>query len=496
MDILQQLLTKARAYWAGLSAPHRFLAAAIAAAVALTAAAVSFLSLNAEYVPVAPAMAPEEVGAIVAHLESATIPYRLDPAGTTVLVPKDRLARARVELAGKGVTARGGKGWGWIDDMSFAAPPAVVNMNYVRALQEELARSIMQLEPVSSARVHIARGEPTPFTRNQQPTTASVVLKLKPGAGMNRTTAASIVSLVARSIEGLKPENVTVVDSTGRLLSDPRAGDPEGLSAEQLEYRQKLESYLGQKAEEMLVRSLGLGRAFVRVSVDLNHQKMKEVSIKYSPEERVARSENTVSVKSAGGSDARGVAGAGSNTGRKLVSTGGSSGGSNETDENKTEYAVPETRRETESNLHNIQRITVAVMADLTPREGAKTPSSSDVEAIVKQAIGYQSGRDEIKVSDVSLDGDVLPPEPSDKEWVERAQGYVHLARNIALLVAFAFLAVTVFVLARRFASPPKPKAEPPSLAPTDSAERQRFLDLARDEPQEVARVLSAMLRP
>lgn len=497
MDLVLRYLAQARAIWAGMSTLYRYLAVGLLVAVILSSVAAYYFSSAAEYVPLASGLSEEEAAAIVTQLDSAAVPYRLDSSGSTILVPKDRRARIKVDLAAKGLTARGGKGYELFDDVSLGATPFVQNVNYTRALQAELARSIMQLEPVASARVLIARAEPTPFLRDQRPTTASVVLKLKPGAGVSRSMAAGIVSLVARSVEGLRPENVTVLDSAGRLLSDPRGADAEGQhTAGDLEHRRELEAYLSSRAEEFLARQLGAGRALVRVSADLNFQKLRETRESYSPEERAVRMEQTVSSESGSSGRSGGPAGAASNSSKNFVSTGHtSSSGRNREETTHVDYLVSKTTREMETRIGSIQRLTVAVLVDLTPREGAETITATDVEELVKQAVGFQSGRDEIKVTSAPLAGALPPPEPPEPSLAERAQEYVHLARNAVMVVAFAFLAATVLMLARRLTLVTAAVTAPAARNSTATGDaRQRFVELASANPEQLARVLAVML--
>jgi flagellar M-ring protein FliF len=509
MDPLQQILNRIRTTWTGLGAAYRFLALALATILAVTTLALSYLSFAADYVPLATGLAPEETAAITAQLDSASIPYRLDTVGGAIQVAKEHLARARVELASHGVGSRGGKGFELFDDASLGMTPFVQNVTYMRALQGELARSIMQLEPVANARVIIARSEPSPFIRDQQPTTAGVVLKLKQGATVSRQMAAGIVSLVSCCVEGLKPENVTVVDTTGRLLSDPHSGEPDALSASDLEHRRDLESYLSSRAEELLSRHLGAGRALVRVSADLNYQKMKETRETYSNDEKAIKSEQTVSSESGSGGDSRGVAGAGSNLGRgSPVSTGGANKNKNERTVN--EYLVPKTTQELENRLGGVQRLTIAAMVDLSPREGADAASQQtiaikDVEELIKEAVGFKLGRDEIKVTNVPLAGTPAPAEaPTDRSWMDKAEIYVHLVRNISVMVAFVFLAGTVFLLTRRLQSAASAQTGGLAAAGVSSAngpsgaaasDQQRFVELAGRDPQQVARMLAVLIR-
>ncbi len=518
MDPLQQFLNRVRTIWTGLGATYRFLALALATIVAVTTLALSYLSFAADYVPLATGLAPEDTATITAQLDSASIPYRLDITGGSIQVAKEQLARARVELASHGVGARGGKGFELFDDVSLGMTPFVQNVTYIRALQGELARSIMQLEPVANARVIVARSEPSPFIRDQQPATAGVVIKLKQGSTMSRSMAAGIVSLVAGCIEGLKPENVTVVDTTGRLLSEARSDDPESISASDLDRRRELESYLSNRAEEMLSRQLGAGRALVRVSADLNYQKMKETRETYSNDERAVKSEQIVSSESGsggGGGESRGVAGAASNVGRgQYVSTTGGGGGGNKNKNEKSinEYLVPKTVQELENRLGGVQRLTIAAMVDLSPREGADanaqtTMAVKDVEELIKESVGFKVGRDEIKVTNVPLAGSLPPTEaPVDRSWVDKAEVYVHLVRNVSVMVAFVFLAGTVFLLTRRLqaasaaaAAAAEERARSaaglPSANGTYASDQQRFVELAGRDPQQVARMLAVLLR-
>lgn len=502
MDAVLKFLAQLRSTWDGLSTIHRWLAVGILASLLVSSVAVYVISTSITYVPLASGVPVEESGAILAQLESASIPYRLENGGSVILVPEEQLAKARVELASKGVISRGGKGYELFDDMSLGATPFVQNVTYLRALQAELARSIMQLEPVASARVLIARAEPTPFLRDQQPTTASVVIKLKPGMGIHRSMAAGIVSLVARSVEGLRPENVTVVDSTGRLLSEP-SKNAEGLTASELEVRRELEDYLSSKAEELLARHLGAGRALVRVSADLSRQKVRETRETYSPEDRAVRSEQIVSSES-GGPTSRGVAGVASNTGTQPVSASTTTAPRTREETTYTDYLVSKTTREMESRFGDLQRLSVAVVVDLSPREGAEVISIKDVEDIVKQAVGFQTGRDSIKVTNAALAGDLPPPEPVEPSLVDKAHAYVQLARNASVVVAFVFLALTVFMLARRLTAltlplPPRESSASSSAARSGSGgavdDRHRFIELALADPKALAEVLSELLR-
>ena len=498
METLRRLLAQARGYWAGLGLARRALLVAAAVGLAAALGVVAYLS-GTTYVPVYTGLSPDEAGAMRTTLTAQTIPVRLSADGTSVLVPQERLAEARVSLAGAGLPTRGGKGYELFDETSLMTTPFVQSVNYQRALQAELARSIMQLEPVQSARVLIAKPEQNYFIREQKQTTASVVIKLKPGAVMGRPTAASIVSLVARSVEGLKPESVTVVDSAGRLLSDPNAADRENLPAPQLEYRRELEEYLAGKAEQMLTQHLGPGRAVVKVSADVNFQRVKELQRTYAPDGRVAKTERLMTMESSGGA-ARGVVGAARNVARAggpPVAPASTSGGSTKEETIQTDYAVSETVRELEDRLGGVTRLTVAAMVDLTPQEGQPVISAADAEALIREAVGFREGRDQVKLTNARLAGPVLPAEPDETlTRLQQVQTYVELARNVSLAVAsFLVLAIVALLALRRRRAPAAP---PPPAAPTEDerrrAELNRLIEMARNDPERVAAVFRSLV--
>lgn len=251
--------------------------------------------------------------------------------------------------------------------------------------------------------------------REQKQPTASVVIKLKPRASMSPATAAGIVSLVARSVEGLRPENVTVLETGGRLLSDPHAGDRGNLPTPQLEYLERLETYLSTKAEEMLAKTLGPGRAVIRVSAEVNFQKIKERLKTYSPDGKVAWAERTANSTSSGGTS-RGPAGAVSNVARAGGTPSASSGGSGTAKEEviQTDYLVSETIRDIEDGSGAVTRLSVAALVDLKPQsEGQSVISAADAEEIIKQAVGFRPDRDKVKLAEATLTG-LGTAEPDD----------------------------------------------------------------------------------
>ncbi len=256
MRFFRQLLEQLRTIYRGMSRPRRTALLVLTGACVATILAVAFFSFQTDYQVLYSGLSAEDAGAVTAKLQAQSAPFRLGAGGTTILVPAERVHQLRLDLAVEGVPSKG-KGFELFDEMNVGMTPFLQHVNLDRALQAELARTIMQVEPVAQVRVHLVRPEPTPFVREQKPATASVVLKLKPGAVLTRSAAQGIVALVSRSVEGLSAEYVTLVDTTGRVLSDAHGDEP---VTTQMEYRRELETYLSTRAEEMLSQVLGPGR--------------------------------------------------------------------------------------------------------------------------------------------------------------------------------------------------------------------------------------------
>jgi len=501
MDLFRQLWTQFQAYWAGLGRARRVAMVAMTLFIAVALGGVAYFSSGQQFRPLFSELSPEDAAAMKTILTTQNIPNQLSSDGTSLLVPENRFAEAKVAVGAAGLPTRGGKGYELFDESSLTMTPFVQSVNYQRALQSELSRSITQIESIQSARVLIARPDPSPFIRDSKPTTASVVVKLRPGAVLSRASAAGIVSLVARSVEGLKTENVTIMDSTGRLVSDPHAGERDELPAPQLEYRRELERYLSTKAEEMLGRHLGAGKAIVRISADINFQKMKERRETYSPDGRVAAAERLTTSKSTSAS-ARGVAGAASNVARAGTNLSGSSssgGGGNSEETISTDYLVSRTVSDVEDRMGAVTRLTISALTDLSPSETGASISAEDAQEIIKLAVGFKTGRDEIKLTNVRLIVPPVPPEGEDDiAKLGKIQAYVSLARNLSLALAVVLgLAIIPLALFRRRAKTAKPEV-PPAVPPTPEQRRQaqidRLTESIRTNPDQFAKVFGALI--
>src|SRR5437667_3221625 len=377
MEFLRRLRQQLTQIWLGMSMARRISVLLVLAVALGVMVGVGFWAAQPEYRLLYSSLSAEDAAAVTAKLQSLNVSYRLTAGGTAILVPAEQVQQLRLDLAAEGLPTRGTKGFEIFDEAPLGMTPFVQHINYLRALQAELAKTIMRLEPVSQARVHLVRPEPSPFVREQKPTTASVVLWLKPGMTLTRGMANGVVALVARSVEGLTPENVTLLDNLGHVLSTPH--DPEGnVPSSQLEYRREVETSLAAKAEQMLVQLLGPGRAIVRVTADVNFKRIKEKRETYSPEDRVVTSETVTNSKSSGPVPGpRGVAGAASNIGAARNPPPAPSESKTQEESIETKYVVSKTIQEVEDRVGNIERLTVAAMVDLSKPEGADAAQAS-----------------------------------------------------------------------------------------------------------------------
>lgn len=493
MQFIRQLYEQLRAIYQGMSRTRRMLLLVLTGLCLAAIGVVGVLAFQTDYQVLFSGLGPEDAGAITAKLQAQSVPFRLSANGSTILVPAERVAQLRLDLAAEGVPSKG-KGFEIFDEMNVGMTPFLQHVNLDRALQAELARTIMQVEPVVQARVHLVRPEPTPFVREQKPATASVVLKLKPGAVLSRTTAQGIVALVSRSVEGLAPEHVTLVDTTGRVLSDTHGDTPEPVTT-QMEYRRELETYLSNRAEDMLAQVLGPGRAVVRVTADVNvqHQKTKKES--YDPEQRVLVKETVTNRKSQTGTPAsRGTAGASSNLPSKTTTPPSTpQHHSNDNEENTdSEWRATKIEQEMEEGRSNVERLTVAALLDLSRPEGAGAGLTlAEAEEIIKQAVGFKKGRDEIKVNDVKLaSGTTLESVEAEYQQTQRMRWYLSLARNVSLGVTALVGLMIGLLYFRRM----RPKGQDPSPATAGTTEEDALAELLREDPERLAKVLSRWL--
>ena len=253
-----------------------------------------------------------EAGKIVAALDEAKIPYQIK-AGGSISIPADRVHQMRMQLAAKGLPqAQGGSGYELFDKANFGISDFAQRLNFKRAVEGELARTIGQLEQIESSRVQIVLLENRLLIDQQRKPTASVFIKVRGSGDLPSSAVNSIRFLVANAVEGLSANSVSVVDQRGNVLSENQDDNTvAGLSNSQFAARRTVEQYLTKKAEGMLAAVLGAGQAVVRVTAEHNWDSINRVEEKFDPEGQVIREDNSTDENTTTSTSQPGVAPAG-----------------------------------------------------------------------------------------------------------------------------------------------------------------------------------------
>lgn len=399
-----------------------------------------------DYVLLVADMDAETANSVVSRLKADEVPYRLEEGGRAVSVPAERVDELRLAFASDGLPSAGRIGFEIFDRTAFGTTEFLEHVNYRRALEGELARTIATISEVSSARVHIAMAKESLFVDRSEPAKASVMLRLKTAnRPLSPATVRGIAGLVASSVEGLRPDSVVVLDQHGRPLNKPSDdGDPAGMNAAQMDRQQQIERDLSLKVISLLEPVVGIGRVRVNVAAYLKADSVQETEERWDPN-TVVRSRQTTVESGAGLSAVGGVAGARANQPPALstsnaagpltdeagevpapatrIATGSGPGRSTET----TNYEVGKLVRTTISPQGQLARLSVAVVLD-DERVSAPGPDGAvqastrpweseglqRIQSIVSAAVGLDAARgDQLTVENIAFDGVIPDPEPA-----------------------------------------------------------------------------------
>src|SRR3984885_4078164 len=287
---LSKLLAQLRGIWSQLGPSQKV--SVLAATFVLVAGMVglSYWSSHADYGLLYGGLSDSEAAKVISALDDAKVSYKT--GNGSIYVPTDKIYTLRMQLAGRGIPSGDGVGFEIFDKPNFGISDFVQHANYVRAIEGELARTISQIDEVESARVMIVMPENRLLIDKNTYPTASVFVHVRGTSQLQSQSINSIRFLVANSVEGLKPNHVSVVDNLGNVLSENTDDDSlTGLTSTQLAARRNLEQYLAKKAQDMLDKVLGPGQAIVRVSADINYDTLTRSEEKYDPDGQVVRTE-------------------------------------------------------------------------------------------------------------------------------------------------------------------------------------------------------------
>jgi flagellar M-ring protein FliF len=323
-----------------------------------------------DFRPLYTSMAPEDAATVVQKLRETGVEYRLAENGASVLVPSAKLAESRLALAAAGLPKTGRIGFELFDKTNFGATEFVEHINYKRALEGELERSVMSLGEVEQSRVHLTLPKESVFLDQQQPAKASVMIKLRPGAQVSPQNVLAVTHLVASAVEGLTPEAVTVVDMDGNLLSRPKrsgADEGAGVPSETLELRQQMERSLVAKISETLEPLLGPDGFRAGASVDCDFTSGDQQEETFDPTRSVMQSSQKSEDSSDHGIAAAGIPGIASNLPNPASRPAKTSDGSSRRTENIT-YQTSRVVRHTLVPRGVVRSMSLAVLVGQTVR--------------------------------------------------------------------------------------------------------------------------------
>jgi flagellar M-ring protein FliF len=334
----------------------------------------------------------EDSDKIVNMLKEDQVSYRLEQEGRRILVPANKLYDVRLKMAGAGLPSEKGSGWEIFDKTNLGITDFVQKLNFRRGLEGELTRTILQIDNIEAARVHLVMPEESLFRETQKKTMASVTLRMKRGAKLAAGQVEGITYLVSSAVEGLTPENVTVVDSRGYIMSQKTIPDEMmRTTATQWDMQRQVENGMVSKGQELLDKRFGAGRSAIQVTADLDFTRLEQTRELYDADNPAVRSEEITSGNSIG------------------------SDTSTSTSEHSiTNYELNLTKEHQVNPVGDVRRLNIAVMVDGTylpntagdgkDREFTPLPQQelSEVSETIKSALGFSDDRgDQISVVSV-----------------------------------------------------------------------------------------------
>ncbi len=524
MGFFEDLGQQLSAVWTRLSPGHRvLLLLLVVLCVGALAAAVYWAGVP-EYEVLCTGLDAKQCSELVSSLKDEGVKARFADEGSAVMVPAGKIDEARMVAAEQGLPSGARMGFEAFQEPKIGMTPFAERVNYVSALQNELATTISSLDSVVYARVHLALPEKKLFAREQQAASASVMVVTRPEGALRQRYATAMANLVASAVEDLSPEHVTITDGRGNVLGGSAQSPAELAADEQLAYRRQVEQYLSEQAESMLEPVLGVNRCTVRVSAEMDFEDSRETTRKYDPEGRVVVKERVESSQSTGGStQATGAAGSASNVPGEeggAASTGPGPTGTSKTEDIETEYLVSESVRESVSRGASIKRLTVAAFVDLTSPEGpaeqeaaeggegeggggqaaGSLPSVEEVSRMVTEAIGIDESRgDTLKVVEAGFQPGTARLEQVSKAlpaWAVESGKYfsIGVAALVLLLIGRRALKRIESASPRRVVVPEVVEGEggagPPMAVNEDEIIRREISRFVSESPEMAGRMI------
>lgn len=530
----------------GEGSAKMLLAFGIAAIVAIIAVVLMW-SMGGKYKVVFSNFNDKDGGAIVAALEQMNVPYKLADGGSSILVPEDQVYQARLRLAAMGLPRAGNVGFELLENQKFGVSQFVEQVNYQRALEGELERSIQSISGVDNARVHLAIPKSTVFIREDQKPTASVLVKLAPGRSLEQRQVSAIVHLVSSSVPNLPTSGVDIVDSSGNLLSDQGKKGEKTLDASQMKYVDEIQRNVAKRVQSIITPIVGAKNVKAEANAEIDFSTIEEANEIFKPNQdqktAAIRSMQTYEANqplggaNAGGGTAGGVPGAASNQpaananapiANARAGAGPAGAGDAPTPpvmgsdkKTLTNYEINKTVTYEQKSMGGIKRLSVAVVVNNkqeVDKDGNITsrPLNDDEKAqiseLAKKAMGFNEERgDSLTVVNTPFTDNKISDIPDLPVW--KNPSYLEMAKEsgkiiLGIIIAFLLYRKALKPLMSKWASgetifPGRAKAaiafeedmDDTGMPVIKKSPYQRDIDnvqsLARDNPKVVADVVS-----
>ncbi len=441
LELFDRLFSRLREIWASMSLNQRVISGAVLVALLVTLSYLSTLrGTLTEYTVLFSELDAGSASEITSRLEQQNVPYRLSEDGTAVEVPRDQATALRIDLTADGLPSSGILGFEILDTTSFGMSERIQDVQIQRALQGELARTLISLDAVEWANVNLSIPEPTLFTDLEEPTTAAVVLKFRGRRRLSQKSIDGLTNLIASAVPGLEPGNVTILDTDSNPLTRTFQDEMAMLSSTQWEKKVQVDKYLAGEAKRMLDGAYGPGKALVTVNAELDWDRLERVSTTYDPDGNVIQGEESE------------------------TSTTPGPDGVGESEKTTVNYKNSQVTENFAKNAGDIERLTVSVFID--SRDSTWTDDNGDVQvvkiardeseitsirSITEKAVGFDSSRgDMIEVVQSDFDAAAqMAEEPATAVQATLVEGVRAAMMGLAVLASIGLL----FIILRSITS-------------------------------------------
>ena len=496
--------------WLALNPTRKIFVALVTAGVVVSLFFLGQMVFKASYAPLLTGLDPKDAGVIAEELKAMNIPYQLTDQGKTIRVPKARVYETRVQLASSGALG-GSMGFELFNQDKTGRTDFELQVDYQRALQEELRRTLIQMEGVEQARVHLVIPQKNIIVNDNQGTTsASIALKLEPASELKPEQLQGICDLLVGSLEGLKPENIHMIDTEGNILSDSlNISDPQNIAItrtalDQQKARRLYEKELEKRVQQMLVSILGQNKAVAMVTADIDFNQKQITSTTSANPQNLKASERLVK-ESGSGSETWEAAG----TDPKIAADPppiGSGTSSYYMEDSEIKYQV-DTKEET---LINAPGSIIRLSASVVVNESDGVVDTQKVKNVVAAAIGFNQNRgDQINVSSMVFDDTYqkkVEDEMAQLETQASAKERLNTYIRIGSLASAAFLVLILSTIFWRRSALRVDAIDRNGFIPVKDIEageftvyrddkQQRIRDMAKEKPEDIAELLKVWIK-